>query len=130
MKVLQLVLRKETFDSILSGEQKSEVREIRPNASFSKYAICVDVNGKTYKSENLVPDDVDYEVVPVKYDAIQFYHGYETDRRSMLIEVKDAMVYMLTDDDGKDLTYELDGKEYIYSEIEYSLGKILNKTNC
>ena len=130
MKILQLILRKEPFDEILSGEKKNEVRELRPNAYCSRYIVYKCDDGKTYKTADQMPEGLEGDPVVVEYDAIQFYHGYETDRRGMLVEVKDAQIFLITDDNDENIILEENGKEYYQAEIEYSLGKILNKTNC
>lgn len=114
MNVLQLILKKKYFDDILCGDKKNEVREIRPKTA-SKYCEF----------------DKDDELVGAKpYDAILFFDGYETERRSMLVEVKNAEITLFTDEDDNDLTYTMNGVEYIEAEIEYTLGDILSKNKC
>jgi len=63
---------------------------------------------------------------PIKYDAIKFLTGaYIGTRPSMLVEVKDAIISVVIDENDKEITYQHDGQEYVQAEIEYKLGKVL-----
>ena len=114
-KTLHLILKKKYFDEILNGEKLDEIREIRPKTA-SKYCDF----------------DKDGVLVGAKqYDAIMFYLGYETNRPSMLVEVKSAEITLFDDEDtGEPLTYVENGIEYIEAEIKYKLGRIIDKHNC
>ena len=104
MKILTLIIKQKYFDEIVAGTKKNEYREIRPN------------NTKKYVIE-------DGEIVePVKYDAIRFYVGYSKDRATALIEVKNALIEILEDEQGKDVVYEENGQEYIMAQMNYELG--------
>lgn len=61
------------------------------------------------------------------YDAIQFYVGYNKNRDSALVEVKDAKIVLLTDENDNEIVYEYEGREYVAAEIEYYLGKVIEK---
>ena len=137
MKVLTLTIKKKWLDEILSGEKTTEEREIRPNSSGRFFYYKNGNTGEVYKTGESIPDEVfndesialdfDYH----KYDAIQFWAGYEKDRAGVLVEVKGYEHFTIEDDRGDVITYEhTDGRTYCMAAIEYQLGKILNKTNC
>jgi len=122
MKVLNLIIKQQWFDAILSGEKTQEFREIRPH-SVKKYQE-VDANGEEVTAE--------YEdgwcFVPRKYDAIRFYVGYNKDRDMALVEVKDAHIDLFFDEETKEpLTYEFNGNEYYAAQVVYDLGKVIEK---
>lgn len=54
--------------------------------------------------------------------------AYSGKRPWALVEVKDANVDLFVDDDNEYICYEwTDGKEYVMSQIDYTLGKVLDK---
>lgn len=125
MKVLTLSIKQKYFDEILAGKKTVETREIRPTNSkkYIKY-VC---NGKEYDEEDL-PEEGDVEIVPIKYDAIKLLTGaYSGKRPYIVVECKGADVYLLTDEDGNDMTYEYNGKEYTAAQIDFHLGKVIEK---
>lgn len=128
MKVLNLIIKQKWFDEILAGRKTEEYREVRPT-TFKKYLKYV-VNDKVYDSLDdpelaHLNGDFDFDVDVIEYDAIRFYVGYNKDRDSALVEVKDAFITFLTDENGEDLTYEYKGDIYVEAEMTYVLGKIL-----
>lgn len=130
MKVLTLSIKREWFDKILAGEKGHEYREIRPNNS-KRYVKYVH-KGKEYDLDTYDQIPVDNEepkIVCRKYDAIKFLTGaYSGKRPWVLVEVKDANVDLFVDDDNEYICYEwTDGKEYVMSQIDYTLGKVLDK---
>lgn len=130
MKVLTLSIKREWFDKILAGEKGHEYREIRPNNS-KRYVKYVH-KGKKYDLDTYdqIPvDDEEPKIVCRKYDAIKFLTGaYSGKRPWALVEVKDANVDLFVDDDNEYICYEwTDGKEYVMSQIDYTLGKVLDK---
>lgn len=130
MKILKLIIKQAYFDEILAGTKTEEYREVKPT-TFKKYLKYV-VNGKEYDSLNhpevkALGEDVEFDVSAIKYDAIRFYVGYNKDRDSMLVEVKDAYITFFTDDNDEDITYEYNGDTYVMSEMTYVLGDILEK---
>lgn len=127
MKILTLSIKQKYFDEILSGKKTTETREIRPqNAKkYIKY-IC---DGKEYEDSTELPEEGNIDIVPVKYDAIKLLTGAYIEKRPyIIVECKDAKVYLLTDEDGNDIIYEYNGEEYIAAQIEYSLGSIIEKS--
>lgn len=126
MKVLTLSIKQKYFDEILSGKKKNEVREIRPNNAkkYIKY-IC---DGKEFEADEELPEKGEIEVMPIKYDAIKLLTGaYSGKRPYIIVECKGAEIFLLTDEKGNDITYEYKGEEYFASQIEYTLGKIIEK---
>ena len=117
MKTLQLIIKQNFFDEIIAGTKPKEFREIRPN-TMRKYCQ-VDSDGFVKEVEGVIQ--------PREYDAIQFYVGYAPDRNSALVEIKDAEVSLLVDDDDNFITYLHDGEEYTAAQIAYSLGRVIEK---
>lgn len=126
MKVLTLSIKQKFFDEILAGKKTHEYREIRPtNAKKYINYVC---GGKEYNDPNDLPEDGEVFVEPIKYDAIKLLTGaYCGKRPYIIIEVKNAEVVYLTDDDGNDIEYEYNGEMYLAAEMDYTLGKILEK---
>ena len=132
MKILTLSIKQKWFDEILAGKKTQEFREIRPT-NAKKYIYYV-LNGKQYANEDELPDESeeqgDIDVRPIKYDAIKFLTGAYTGKRPWaLVEVKDAHVNLFCDENGNDIIYECDGKEYIAAQIVFDLGKVMDKSN-
>ena len=129
MKTLSLSIKQKYFDEILAGTKKNEYREVRAN-NFAKYARYV-LNGKEYKNPDDIPEkeDGDVTITPVKYDALKLITGaYNLPKRPYLIvKVKKAEVYILTDEKGEEIVYEHEGEEYLAAEIDYHLGEIIEK---
>ena len=63
--------------------------------------------------------------IPVKYDAIRFYVGYNKDRDTALVEVVGAHTEVFVDDDGNPISYDYKGDEYWAEQVVYDLGKVL-----
>ncbi len=129
MNVLGLNLGKAAFDAVLSGDKTEEVREIRPTNAKRYFRYLHD--GVTYEDVYEIPeDDKEITLVPVPYDAIRFYEGKGADaaRPWALVEVKEAEVYILSDEQGEPITYEWKGETYLGAEIEYKLGSVLERS--
>lgn len=130
MKTLTLSIKQKYFDEILAGKKTHEYREIRPNNGnrYFRYSHC----GKLYENPDDIPDDEEAVTLdPVKYDCIKFLTGaYNAGKRPwIIVEVKDAEVQILTDEDGNDIVYEwTDGKEYLAAQIDYTLGNIIERS--
>lgn len=116
MKVLNLIIKQKYFDAILAGRKVQEFREIRPTTE-KKY-IMLDNEGYAILDEN-------GNCIPVKYDAIRFYVGYNKDRDSALVEVLGAHTEVFVDDNGEPIKYDYKGEEYWAEQIVYDLGRIL-----
>jgi len=124
MKVLNLIIKQVYFDAIIKGEKKQEFREVKPTTI--KKLLQLDENGFEVEDEN-------GNALPIRYDAIQFYVGYNKDRDAALVEVKDAYTEMFVDEKGEVITYEegtdKDGKPLVWvaEQVVYNLGKVLKK---
>ena len=116
MKVLTLIIKQKYFDAILSGRKVQEFRDIRPT-NERKY-VLLDEKGYAALDEN-------DNCIPVKYDAIRFYVGYQKDRDTALVEVQSAYTEILVDDNGKPIVYDYEGEDYWAERVVYNLGKIL-----
>lgn len=117
MKILTLIIKQKYFDEILSGAKKQEFREIRPNTQ-SKYCEL---------DEEGFCKEIDGVLQPKKYDAIRFYVGYNKDRASALVEVKDANIELFEDENHNLIEYEYKGETYIAAQVVYDLGAVLEK---
>lgn len=124
MKILTLIIKQVYFDAIMSGEKTQEFREVRP--STVKRLIQIDDDGYEITDE-------DGNSLPIVYDAIRFYVGYQHDRDSALVEIKSAYTEVFVDEDGYPYVYEYgtdkDGNplEWMEEQVVYNLGKILEK---
>lgn len=123
MKVLNLIIKQRYFDAILAGRKVQEFREVRPTTI--KKLLQLDEDG--YEIE-----DADGNAQPIKYDAIQFYVGYNKDRDSALVEVLGAHCEIFVDANGEPITYEYgrdkDGQPLVWvaEQVVYDLGKVLS----
>ena len=53
--------------------------------------------------------------------------SYTGKRPYIIVEVKNAEAVILTDENGNDIVYEYQGEEYLAAQMDYTLGKILEK---
>ncbi|MEA4810814.1 hypothetical protein SDC9_49586 [bioreactor metagenome] len=127
MKVLQLIIKQQYFDEILAGTKKQEFREVKPTTS-SKYITYVDEKGNRYLKDSDIPDDVEVDIDVIKYDAIQFFVGYHSDRDSALVEVLNSEFEIFVDENDQEITYEYKGETYIEAQMVYSLGRVIEKS--
>lgn len=116
MKVLNLIIKQKYLDAILAGRKVQEFREIRPTTE-KKY-IQIDGEGYAILDEN-------ENCIPVEYDAIRFFVGYNKDRDSALVEVVSAYTELFVDENGDPISYEYKGEPYWAEQIVYNLGKVL-----
>ena len=113
MNILTLSIKQKYFDEILSGTKTHEYREIRPiNAKKYITYLC---GGKEYKVDEELPEEGEVELKPIKYDAIKLLTGaYSGKRPYIIVEVND-------------IVYPYQGEEYLAAQMDYTLGKILEK---
>ena len=109
----------------------------RDPRSNTKYISYRDNNtGKVYKKDSDVPESAwdsekGVDTVINHYDAIQFWVGYEKNRPGALVEVKGVELVDVCDEETKEpIVYEHNGNEYTMTEIDYHLGKVIEKMNC
>lgn len=124
MKILNLIIKQKYFDAILDGSKVQEFREVKPTTI--KKLIQLDEDG--------------YEIVdefgnslPIEYDAIRFYVGYNKNRDSALVKIKDAYTECFVDENNEPVTYEIgkdeDGNSLLWlvEQVVYNLGEVLEK---
>ena len=135
MKILTLNLKFAGLGEILAGTRTHEYRDIFP--SNEKRFIRYVLNGKEYTSLQEMPSEEEepgeVDVVPVKYDCIKFMAGAVNGTRPYLVvEVVEAEVVFLTDEEGKDLVLvdEENDLEYIAAQMDYTLGKVIERSGC
>ena len=122
MKILSLIIKQAYFDAILRGEKTQEFREVKPTTI--KKLLQLDEEGFETIDEH-------GNSQPIQYDAIRFYVGYNKDRDSALVEVKDAHSEIFLDDQDEIIeTEKLNTKtgkvEYwVAQQVVYDLGKVL-----
>ena len=123
MKVLNLIIKQKYFDAILAGRKVQEFREVRPTTI--KKLLQLDKDG--YEIE-----DADGNAQPIKYDAIQFYVGYNKDRDNALVEVVGAHCEIFVDENNEPIIYEhgrdKDGNPLVWvaEQVVFDLGKVLS----
>ena len=122
MKTLNLIIKKVYFDKIINFKKKQEFREVKHNTI--KKLIQIYEDGYEVEDEN-------GNSIPIKYDAIQFYVGYNKDRDSALVEVKDEYCEIFVDENNEPITYEegtdKDGNPLVWvaEQVVFNLGKVL-----
>lgn len=73
-KVLNLIIKKQYFDAIISGKKNKEYREIK-QTTINKYTFIDEADGKRYLR---------------RYDFLHLFVGYNKDRESAIVEVVDT----------------------------------------
>ena len=122
MKTLNLIIKQCFFDEIIKGTKKQEFREVKPTTI--KRLVQLDKDGYEVEDEN-------GNAQPIKYDAIQFYVGYNKDRDNALVEVVGAHCEIFVDENNEPITYEhgrdKDGNPLVWvvEQVVYNLGKVL-----
>jgi len=117
-KELLLIIKKKWLEKILSGEKTVETREIRPKTAKQYIEFKDGVN------------DIDNINSPVHYDQLRLCAGYGKIRPIAVVEVTGAEIIFQTYEDGEDVTYEHEGETYLACNINYSLGKVIERINC
>lgn len=123
MKTLTLIIKQCYFNEIINGTKKQEFREVKP--STVKRLLQLDEEGYELEDEH-------GSGIPVHYDAIQFYVGYNKNRASALVEVKSAFCEIPLDDNGEPIIYEWGTDKngepltWVVETVVYNLGKILS----
>lgn len=87
-----------------------------------------DVQKDTDVPESAWDSDKGVDTVVNSYDAIRFWVGYAPNRPGALVEVKGAELVEIRDEETKEpIVYEYEGNLYTALEIDYFLGKIIEK---
>ena len=122
MKTLNLIIKQVYFDQIINGTKTQEFREVKPTTI--KKLLQLDEDGYELEDEN-------GNAIPIHYDAIQFYVGYNKDRDSALVEVKNDYCEIFLDENNEPIIYEdgtdKDGNplEWVAEQVVFNLGKVL-----
>lgn len=129
MKILTLSIKQKYFDEIVKGTKKNEYREVRPTNSH-RY-ITYSYAGKEYKKYSDIPEDAEeVDVNIIRYDAIKLLTGaYSGKRPYIIVEVVDAVLEYIVDEDGYGIEYEYEGDIYLAAQMNYTLGKILERSD-
>ena len=123
MKVLNLIIKQKYLDAILAGRKVQEFREVRPTTI--KKLLQLD-------EEGFEIEDADGNAIPIQYDAIRFYVGYNKDRDNALVEVVGAHCEIFVDENNEPITYEhgrdKDGNPLVWvaEQVVFDLGKVLS----
>lgn len=125
MNVLTLSIKQKYFDEILAGRKKDERREIKPSNVEDYVSFIVD--GKEYDREVDVPEgDSEVMVKAKSYDRLKLVTGeYKGKRPYLIVEVEDARVEFLYDENGDFIIGMEKGKEYAIAHIVFELGNIV-----
>lgn len=115
-KTLTLQIHRPNFEYILTGEQKTEHRDIYPSNVNRYVNQTVDADGNV-------------TATCVQYDALRLINGRRKDAPSLIVEVKSAEWVYFTDKEGRPLTYVENGKKYLVAQVWYRLGKVLRTDN-
>ncbi|MBR5716202.1 MAG: hypothetical protein IKX59_06405 [Bacteroidales bacterium] len=105
-KVLTLIIKNQYFDDIMAGTKKQESREIKPSTE-RKY-ILFDQDGYPIEDEN-------GNTVPIQYDALLLYAGYQSNRQAALVGVESAETALYIDDNNEPIFYFID--KYTRKEV-------------
>ncbi len=122
MKTLNLIIKQVYFDQIINGTKTQEFREVKPTTI--KKLLQLDEDGYELEDEK-------GNAIPIHYDAIQFYVGYNKNRDSALVEVKDEYCEIFLDENNEPIIYEdgtdKDGNplEWVAEQVVFNLGKVL-----
>lgn len=125
MNVLTLSIKQKPFDDILSGKKDFERREIKPS-NVNDYVSYI-VDGKEYEREEDIPDgDSEVTVKAKSYDCLKLVTGkFEGKRPYLIVEVKDARIEFLFDENGDFILDQEKGKEYALANIIFELGNVV-----
>lgn len=125
MNILTLSIKQKPFDDILSGKKDFERREIKPSNVIDYVSFIVD--GKEYEKEEDVPEgDSEVMVKAKSYDRLKLVTGeYKGRRPYLIVEVKDAHVEFLYDENGDFIVGMEKGKEYAIAHIVFELGNVV-----
>lgn len=117
--VVTYIIKQHWFDEILSGRKKKEYRELK--ATTLKKLVKLDKNGELVLDEN-------ENAIPIHYDAMLLFVGYNKVRDSALVEVTGEKEEMFHDENGNEIFETLeDGSRFYPSQVAYDLGRVLCK---
>lgn len=117
--VVTYIIKQHWFDEIMSGRKKKEYRELKPTTL--KKLVKLDKKGDLVLDEN-------ENAVPIHYDAMLLFVGYQKVRDSALVEITGEKEEIFLNEKGEEV-YEVleDGSRFYPSQIAYDLGRVLCK---
>lgn len=116
LKKQTLFISRDNFEYILTGEQKTEHREILP--SVEKRYLYTEGEGENMK------------VYPVKYDVLYLINGRRKDSPRMVVEIESADIVAFMNDKTKEPLMVQYGEDLIEDwQIWYHLGKVIETEN-
>jgi len=143
-KVLYLPIKRRFFDAILSGEKKTEYREIKDTTALKYLKSWREgrERGLYYYPEKCDHDpggDICvwnggvYPYMEEKYTRIHFAVGYAKNRDEAIVEVKNITFEPLKLENGDDARFDRAGDTYIFNkdgsfcfwQVVYHLGDII-----
>lgn len=117
--VVTYIIKQHYFDEILAGRKKKEYRELK--ATTLKKLVKLDKNGDMQLDEN-------ENAIPIHYDAMLLFVGYQKVRDSALVEITGEKEEMFLDEKGEEVYEVLEDVSRFYpSQIAYDLGRVLCK---
>ena len=116
MEVIRLETNQRVVNAIRSGKINYFIREIRPETN----ALFCELDEEGYVK------DVDGVLQPRQYKALKLSNGQD----SYIFSIEKAAIELFEDRNGKLITYEVDGKEYIKAQIVYYLNGELQEYLC
>lgn len=147
---LYLIINQEHFDAILDGTQKQEYREIK-ETTYKKFLETWLENGKDaainfdeskisiedaqkYASNPMVYNDGIYPYIPIPYKFLNLSVGYNEDRDTMIVAIKNIHFEPIRGKHGKEERFsEEEGRMRIDKngdlciwQIVYTLGNVLD----
>ena len=131
-KILNLSIEQNYFDEIVAGTKTHEYRDVTPGTE-RKY-VYFELDGKFVAESSMLPQSKrlskDVILHPIKYDQIKLSTGaYSGKRPYIIVEVLDTKISFDEDSDGTRMTLEDDyGTEYFMAQMDYTLGRILEKS--
>jgi hypothetical protein len=138
MKTLTLSIKQKYFDEIIAGTKTVETREIRPKTA-DRYFRYEKKGGGSYTiteflalSDDVIEKELENGITatPINYDALKLLTGaYSGKRPYIIVEIKGAEIIAIEDEDGEPIWYEENGVSYPMLDIDYHLGKIIERSD-
>lgn len=141
---LYLPIKQIYFDQIVKGTKKEEYREIK-DTTYKKYLANED--GCLYFNKKLINEDDGmlgdpcifnrglYPYFPIDYQYLHLAVGYNKERDTAIVEVKDISFRVMKSKKGMDVIFDFDENgnakfkpdgKCAFWEIVYHLGKVID----
>lgn len=149
---LYLVIKQDYFNKIMSGEKKTEEREIAPK-TYKKFLVCDEQGNPYYDSDTYTEKDLEFYGHPDDFlmackdgkfpfllrDDIKFLNlavGYKKERDTATVEVTSVAPQIGKNAKGQELRFDLDNDDkpifnsngnFCVWQAVFHLGKIVEK---